>query len=273
MATPKMARAVSRAALTAEPNAVESCKLAAFPGLVGVLGGMGPLATVDFMRKMLDATPARCDQEHVPALVCSIPQIPDRTKAFQGRGDSPLPALLACAERLKAGGASLIVMPCNTAHLWFDEIQSHSGMAMLHIVDVALDAAFEVAADTAGAAGNPRIGLLATTATIASALYTSRNGPPPRRQPADWVLPSEAEITQWVTPGIAAVKAGRLQEGESLLRRAAAALHARGATSLVLGCTEIPLVLHDGNSPVATIDATAALARRAVQWSRQARGA
>ncbi|WP_043115110.1 aspartate/glutamate racemase family protein, partial [Pseudacidovorax intermedius] len=72
------------------------------PGLapIGILGGMGPLATVDFMRKILAATPARCDQEHLPLLVSSIPQIPDRTAAFLGEGTSPLPALVSSARRL-----------------------------------------------------------------------------------------------------------------------------------------------------------------------------
>src|SRR5690606_23936695 len=87
-------------------------------GLIGVLGGMGPLATVDFMQKLVAATPASRDQEHVPALISAIPQIPDRTRAFQGHGASPLPAMLACARRLEAAGAGVIVMPCNTAHIW-----------------------------------------------------------------------------------------------------------------------------------------------------------
>ena len=266
MATELMEHGMSNIVLTSEPVVAEAPRLAASPGLVGVLGGMGPLATVDFMQKMLDATPASCDQEHVPALVSSIPQIPDRTKAFQGTGISPLPALLQCADRLKAGGASLIVIPCNTAHLWFDEIRAHVGIPMLHIVDSALEEAV-----TSGS--NARIGLLATPATTASGLYTSRRTVDRDSQSVEWVLPSDTEMTLWVAAGIAAVKAGKVREGEALLQRAAQALHARGATSVVLGCTEIPLVLNDRNTPLRTIDATAALARRAVQWSRETRPA
>lgn len=235
----------------------------ALPGLIGVLGGMGPLATVDFMQKMVAATPATRDQEHVPALISSIPQIPDRTQAFQGRGESPLPALIACARRLEAAGAAAIVIPCNTAHLWFDAIQSSIAIPMLHIVDATLRQTSAVAGDAA------RIGLLATEATMASGLYTRR----PQGRFVEWLLPSASEIRDWVTPGIAAVKAGRLDQGRGLLVQAAHALQRRGAAAVVLGCTEIPVVLDDANAPLPTIDATAALAHSAVEWSRHARSA
>lgn len=233
----------------------------ALPGLIGVLGGMGPLATVDFMRKMVQATPATRDQDHAPALISSIPQIPDRTRAFQGKGETPLPALLACAQRLEAAGAGVIVIPCNTAHLWFDAIQAEITIPMLHIVDAALKMASTFSGIT------PRIGLLATEATIASGLYTHRA----HGAAVEWLLPGASEIREWVTPGIAAVKAGRLDAGRALLLQAALALQQRGAAALVLGCTEIPVVLDDANCPLPTIDATAALAQGAVDWSRHMR--
>ncbi|WP_229227736.1 aspartate/glutamate racemase family protein [Comamonas thiooxydans] len=243
----------------------DSARIITYPGLVGVLGGMGPLATVDFMQKMLEATPATRDQEHVPSLVSSIPQIPDRTQAFQGKGESPLPALLACAKRLEAAGAGVIVIPCNTAHLWFDDIQANVGIPMLHIVDATLKEASTPGNDVS------RIGLLATEATVASGLYVNRASSASNAKAIEWVLPTDIETQEWVSPGIAAVKAGKLTEGRELLTRAAQALHQRGARAVVLGCTEIPVVLNDQNSPIPTIDATAALARSAVDWSRNAR--
>lgn len=237
----------------------------ALPGLVGVLGGMGPLATVDFMHKLVAATPASTDQEHVPALISSIPQIPDRTLAFQGQGESPLPALIACARRLQAAGAGVIVIPCNTAHLWFDDIQARTNIPLLHIVDATLKMA-------AAALGNARcIGLLATEASMASGLYASRAGCAAVDKRVQWMLPTGIEMREWVTPAIAAVKAGRLDMGRALLVQAAAALQCRGAAAVVLGCTEIPLVLNDANSPLPTIDATAALARSAIEWSQRVR--
>ena len=233
------------------------------PGLIGVLGGMGPLATVDFMQKLLAATPATRDQEHVPALISAIPQIPDRTQAFQGSGASPLPAMLACAKRLEAAGAGVIVIPCNTAHIWFEDLQTAMGIPMLHMVE----AVMEEALATCGA--RLRIGLLATQATLASGLY-GKHACAPDGRVVEWIHPTGWDIRQCVSPGIAAVKAGRLDEGRDLLLRAACALHQRGAAAVVLGCTEIPVVLNDQNAPLPTIDATAALARRAVEWSRSA---
>jgi aspartate racemase len=224
-------------------------------GLIGVLGGMGPLATIDFMRKVLGATPADADQDHVPVIVSSIPQVPDRTAAFRGEGASPLVAMIDSGRRLVRAGASLVVIPCNTAHLWFDEIQRALGLPMLHLVDAAL----EDAAASVGAGAT--IGLLCTDATLASGLYVNRT---PQVQ---WALPTAHEMIDWVMPGIRAVKAGELDRGGELLAAAAQALVRRGAKALVLGCTEVPLVLNASNTPVPVIDATASLARRAVAWS------
>lgn len=225
-------------------------------GVVGVLGGMGPLATIDFMHKVLRATPAETDQQHVPMVVSSIPQVPDRTEAFRGEGASPLDAMLASGHRLADAGAQLIVMPCNTAHLWFDDVQRALGLPMLHLVEAAID-------EAVGAVGpGAKVGLLATDATLASGLYVNRGAPA-----VQWLLPTAAETLELVMPGIAAVKAGQLEAGADRLLRAAQALQRRGAAALVLGCTEIPLVLDASNAPLPVIDATGALARRVVAWS------
>jgi aspartate racemase len=236
-------------------------------GVVGVLGGMGPLATVDFLRKLVEATPATRDQEHVPVVVSSIPQVPDRNAAFRGEGDSPLAAMLASGQRLAEAGAELVVMPCNTAHLWFDAIERSLGLPMLHLVDAAIGEALS----TAGPAA--RIGLLATDATLASGLYVNRTPPAALGHGLQWLLPTAAEMLEFVMPGIATVKGGDLERGAELLGAAAQALKQRGATVLLLGCTEIPLVLDAANAPLPVVDATAALARRAVAWSRAQRSA
>src|SRR5690242_3423939 len=84
--------------------------------ILGVLGGMGPLATADFFAKLVASTPAREDAEHVPVVIASLPQIPPRVPAILADGASPLPALLQIRDRLVAAGATLLAMPCNTAH-------------------------------------------------------------------------------------------------------------------------------------------------------------
>jgi aspartate racemase len=214
---------------------------------------------VDFMHKMLIATPAAFDQDHVPLVVSSIPQVPDRGAAFRGEGASPLDSMIRSGQRLVAAGAEVVVIACNTAHLWFDDVHAALGLPMLHLVDAAID---EVLASVGG--GDP-VGLLATEATLASGLYVNR-----RRDDGctvNWLLPTAAERLALVTPGIAAVKAGQLEAGRRLLTGAARALRRRGASAVVLGCTEIPLVVDAEGAGMPVVDATAALARHAVAWA------
>ena len=245
-------------------------------GVVGVLGGMGPLATVDFMQKLIAATPAEFttrDQDHVPVVVSSIPQIPDRVLAFRREGKSPLAAMVSSGRRLIQAGAGLIVMPCNTAHLWFAELQAALELPMLHMVDTALEDAFN--SSSAGAS----IGLLCTEATLASGLYQARAAQlaalSAKYTSVRWTLPTQTEMTNWVTPAILAVKRGQLVKARELLEATALALEARGAGSLLLGCTEIPLALAgaDRSFKLPVIDATASLAHRAVAWSLAQRSA
>jgi aspartate racemase len=241
--------------------------LEAAPGLIGVLGGMGPLATVDFMQKLIAATTratnATRDQDHVPVVVSSIPQIPDRNAAFRGEGVSPLAAMISSGQRLIQAGAGLLVVPCNTAHLWFDELEAALPVPMMHMVDAALEDA------ASGMQAGARLGLLCTDATLASGLYINRAAQTPGYAAVQWTLPTDTEMLTLVMPGIQAVKLGQLDQASELLSAAAMALIQRGAGSLVLGCTEIPLVLNTASHPfkVPVIDATASLARRAVAWS------
>ena len=250
--------------------------LEAVPGLIGVLGGMGPLATVDFMQKLIAATAlanhAVKDQDHVPVIVSSIPQIPDRVAAFRGQGISPLAAMVSSGQRLIQAGAGLTVVPCNTAHHWFSQLQAALQVPMLHLVDVALD--------DAAAVNGAAVGLLCTDATLASGLYLNRAAQSQKYAHIQWVVPTASEMLTLVMPGIQAVKFGQLDKASKLLNTAAQALVDRGAGRLMLGCTEIPLVLHSMATQiqmptqvgVPIIDATASLARRAVAWSLAQRG-
>ena len=222
---------------------------------VGVLGGMGPLATVDFLQKLVVATPASCDQEHIPLLVRFCPEIPDRANALLGRGASPESALVAAARDLERGGAQCLAIPCNTAHAWFEPIARAISIPVLHIADAALRA-------TAAQGGGGVTGLLATSGTLVSGIYQSRGG-----AAIQWLTSTEDEQDQWVMQGIRAIKANALDEGANLLRRAALALKQRGATSVVMGCTEIPIVLAGQDIGVPLIDSTLALAQECVRWA------
>ncbi|NNC77560.1 MAG: hypothetical protein HKN77_06305, partial [Woeseiaceae bacterium] len=87
-----------------------------FIRIAGVLGGLGPVATVDFMQRVIDLTPVECEQDHVHMLVDQNPSVPNRQDAIMHGGESPAAALAAMALRLQKSGADFLVMPCNTAH-------------------------------------------------------------------------------------------------------------------------------------------------------------
>lgn len=229
------------------------------PPLIGVLGGMGPLATVDFLHKLILATPAGSDQEHVATVTWNVPQIPDRQHYLAGHGDSPLPAMLHGIRQLNAAGATRIVIPCNTAHHWFDALAAASPAPLLHIADATLAAL--------GASDGP-VGIIASRGALQSGLYQQRLA----ARGIPYVLPSEAVLAQAFTPGCYAVKRNALQLGGELLQQVGEALRQHGATRLILACTEVPLALAAVNSPLQaiSIDPAQALVQAVLRYWQQA---
>lgn len=229
--------------------------------VLGVLGGMGPLASAQFMLRLTLLTPAGRDQDHIPAVLWSDPRVPDRTRGKLSGGDDPLPWLLRGIAGLKQAGAGAIAIPCNTAHGWYQEMLDAAGMPILHIVDAA-------AADLRRKGIGPgKIGLMGTAATLAMRLYQERLS----GQGWDCIVPDDDQMDRLVTPSIALVKANRVQEAYEPLAAVANALAAKGATAVVLGCTEIPLGIQAGpaeglHAPV--VDTIDALARASIQWAR-----
>ena len=228
---------------------------------LGVLGGMGPLATVDFLGKIVALTPARRDQDHLPMLVRFCPEVPDRTAALCGGGPSPLPGLVAAARALEASGADCLAMPCNTAHAWHAQVQRSVAIPVLHIVDATVQ-------KLGSLAYSGPVGLLATNGTLASGIYPSRAG-----HSVGWLTP-DAEMQEFsVMRGIRAVKAGDVAEGARLLRDAAQALIDRGAASIVMACTEIPIAMSGQSAGVPLVDPGTALAKACLAWCSAARAA
>ncbi|GJD62844.1 aspartate/glutamate racemase family protein [Methylobacterium frigidaeris] len=225
--------------------------------MLGVLGGMGPMATVDFMAKVVRNTPASCDQDHIRMVVCSAADIPDRTAAILGEGPDPLPALRETLLRLEAAGATRIAIPCNTAHHWHAALQAETPLPILHIVDAVVD--------QLTGPKDARIGVLATSGTVAARIYQDRLG----RRGYACGLPDAAGQDE-VTRAIRLVKAGHLSEATEILRREAEALVAAGMQAVVMACTEIPVALATVEGPLraSLIDATEALARACVAACR-----
>lgn len=226
--------------------------------MIGVLGGMGPLATLDFFSKVLAATPANGDADHVPLLIQSDPRIPPRPPAILSGGRSPLPELLAGRDRLIAAGATALAMPCNTAHFWYADLVKGCSVPFISIVTASVTKISELAQP-----GQP-IGIIATRATLASKIFNS----PLMRSSYTPLLPNDDTIDNLVLPGIELVKAGQAADGGQLIEQAVQALLSQGAGAVVLACTETPLALDAVQSPLRhkCVDSTAALAWACVAW-------
>lgn len=226
--------------------------------MIGVLGGMGPLATVDFFSKVIAATPATYDEDHVPLLIQSDPRIPARPAAILSAGQSPLPALLAGRDRLIAAGAVALVMPCNTAHFWYPNLVQGCSVPFLSIVDACGNELGALAAPGA------QIGIIATRATLAARIFDA----PLFKRGYTPLVPDDLEMDGLVLPAIELVKAGSAAEGGRLIERAVGSLLSRGASAVILACTETPVALdaiQSGLRPMC-IDSTGALARSCVKW-------
>ena len=229
--------------------------------ILGVLGGMGPLASAHFMTRLTLLTPAATDQEHVPAVLWSDPRVPDRTGGQAG-GEDPWPALARGIRGLMAAGCGAIAVPCNTAHGWHRAMVAEAaGRPVLHIVDTAAAELARIAPPGAV------VGVMGTAATLAMRLYQDR------LEPRGWrvITPDADEMTRLVTPAIAAVKANRVAEAYAPLAEAVTLLARRGAGAVVLGCTEIPLGIQAGpwtRLPVPLVDSIDALALAAIAWAR-----
>lgn len=224
---------------------------------IGILGGMGPLATVDFVHKIISQTAATRDQQHLPLLIHSVPQIPDRTACLMGNLESPLAALEKGLQTLVDAGVGCIAIPCNTAHYWHGDLARVSPVPILHIA--------RACAEPLAAQGIGSVGLMATDGTLKAGFYAGELARYGIR-----LIEHPAALQQRIMQGIYRVKSGALTEGALMLESCLRMLLDTGVERVILGCTEIPLALDSldtcpGN---AGIDATSALARACIDWYR-----
>ncbi|MEN6370145.1 MAG: amino acid racemase [Thermotogota bacterium] len=197
------------------------------PKTVGVIGGMGPAATAEFFRRLIIATPATRDDQHLRVLIDSDPRIPARTAAILHGGPDPAPRLREIARGLEAAGAELLTMPCNTAHAYLNAIRDAVSIPVLDMLEEA----------TAKIEKGP-VGLLATTATVRLGLYQDVG----RRRGLDVLVPDEERQAD-VTHVIAALKAYPAPEPlRKDIGRVVGTLQASGARAILVGCTELSLL-------------------------------
>ncbi|WP_147535505.1 aspartate/glutamate racemase family protein [Bacillus marasmi] len=224
--------------------------------IVGIIGGMGPLATVDLMNKIIFYTPAKKDQDHIHVIVDNYAQIPDRTTAIMGKGTDPTPYMIEAAQRLENAGASFLVMACNTAHYYYDIITNAVTIPILHMPS---ETALFLHKN-----GLKRVGLLATDGTINTYLYQRYC----QTYGIDVIEPNE-HMQQNVMDGIYAIKESDLEKGRHLLSNVANALMESGAEAIIAGCTEIPIVLKSTRN-VFIIDPTEILAKTIIEKACEA---
>lgn len=225
--------------------------------VLGILGGMGPEATVDFLREVIRLTPAQKDQDHIPVLVVSDPRIPERTAAILHGGEDPAPHLVRAARTLETAGAGALAMPCNTAHHFIQRIQQEIGIPILNMIEETYESVRRQVGEAAA------VGLLATKGTILSRIYQdvfARHG-------LRIVIP-EAHDQDRIQESVFMVKSGSYRaERQGTFEAIGSKLMAAGATTVVLGCTEIPLEFDVVRVDYPVINATRVLAQVAVDWA------
>ncbi len=225
---------------------------------IGVIGGLGPEAAVDFFGKLVRATPAKSDQEHLRILIDNNPKVPNRNDAIAGRGPSPAPQLAEAARGLARAGADFVVMACNTAHAFEREIRAACPVPFVSMIEETAD---ELARRFAGAAS---IGVLAAAGCIESRLYHRALA----ARGFSCLTPQGAGQEAFMTL-LYRIKGGDTgPEVRAGMAALAESLVADGAAAILAGCTEVPLVLAADALSRPLLDATDVLARRAVAYAR-----
>jgi aspartate racemase len=225
--------------------------------VIGILGGMGPEATLDLYRYIISLTPANKDQDHLKVLIYSNPRIPDRTEAIVGTGESPLPYLIGSAKLLQKAGAGIIAMPCNTAHHFLPEIQKNVKVPILDMIE---ETSRELCSHF------PKVktaGLLASVGTVRSGVYHRAMS----EVDVEVLIPDEVD-QQRIQMAILKVKAGAHDKStQAIFESAGLRLVAAGARALILGCTEVPLAFDADGLDCPSLNATRILAQAAVDWA------
>lgn len=227
--------------------------------IVGIIGGMGPEATVDLMRRVIEATPVEDDADHIRMLIDNNPKIPSRIKALiEGTGESPAPCMAQMAKNLQGQGADFLVIPCNTAHHYYSEVAAAVSVPVINLI--------ELTAQTVQSRqpGIRKVGLLASSALRMIELYEPWFG----ALNIEIVYPdadSQAAIMQLIRD----VKARRCSDAQIEEYNAAAKrLEAQGAQCLVVACTELSVINDTLRSTMPVYDAADILASEIVRVAK-----
>lgn len=218
--------------------------------IIGILGGMGPAATVDLMARIVAATPARGDEDHLHLLIDSNPQVVNRNLAIAGMGPSPAPVLVAMARGLEAQGAEMLAIACNSAHAWAEDIRTATAIPLVSMIEATVAAILS---------GVRRVGLLAADACLAAGLYQT----PFAEAGFDTLVTDDQPGFMRLVYGVKAGETG--PDARAHMAGIARGLVDRGAEVIVAACTEVPLLLAAADVTVPLIDSTDALVRQLIR--------
>ena len=222
--------------------------------ILGVIGGLGPMATAFFMRMVIEMTKAQTDQEHIEMLIHSRPQIPDRTNYILGLSDkNPIPDMVQVGRALEDQGADLIAIPCITAHYFYGELCREIDIPIIHIVSEIRDYLIE--------RGVESVGLLATSGTVASNLFQEMFADCGCRL----LLPSGERQKDVMHLIYKEVKASRAVDMNRFFR-ISSELREAGAQVIILGCTELSIIRRDFSIGSGYLDAMQLLAKCSVEF-------
>jgi len=219
---------------------------------IGIIGGMGPLATADLFQKIILSTEASCDNEHIRVFIDCNSSIPDRPKAILHGGKDPIPEIAKTIEILANCGADCLIMPCNTAHYYLPQLKLLTAIPIISILDVTADACVEKFP-------GKRAGLLGTNALIHTGVY----GEVLKKDGVDFIIPTN-EIQKLVDECIYAVKGGK--DVFSLRVNMERIISELKADYYILGCTELPIIVESLNLDIKYIDPTQKLAEAAIKF-------
>ncbi len=222
---------------------------------VGVMGGMGPDATVDFMAKVISMTDSGSDQDHVHMIVDQDPTVPNRQRAIREGRTDVTDALGAMGKRLEDAGADFLVMVCNTAHVFLDGMHARTSIPFISIIDESVN---EVARVCPGAI---KVGVMATDGCLDTDIFQDAI----RASGREALVPDAAGLAELMRL-INAIKAGdKSEEIRRSMQVSAGALVDQGADVIIAGCTEIPIVFEGENCTVPVVASTNILAQRTLE--------
>ncbi len=205
--------------------------------LLGILGGMGPEAGLEFAKILIELTPAEKDQDHLEFILLNLSSVPDRTAHILGKGPDPVPRIIEGIKLLERAGAIHVIIPCNTAHYFFERISSKVSCYLYNMVALAVEELER--------RGIEKVGLLATTGTVRSGLYEKY------LKNFTVIKPENQQAVQKAIYERA--KKGDMEAAAEELERLGLELMARGAEAVLLGCTEVETALRRRKLPFPTL--------------------